>query len=61
MLARELDRLPFEHSFALLGDLLVFFCLDGETTVEEFEGVLNHMRVLYAQCKGENDHTLRPS
>jgi len=60
MLVRQLDRLPFEHCFALLGDLLVFVCLDGKTTVEEFERVLDHMRVLYASCKGENDQHLRP-
>ena len=50
MLVRQLERLPFEHSFVLLGDLLVFVCLDGKTTVEEFERVLDHMRVLYASC-----------
>jgi hypothetical protein len=45
--ARELDRLPLEASFSLLDDLLVRVCLDGETSVAEFERtVLTRMRTL---------------
>lgn len=49
---RQIDGLPSVEARALLGELLVFAHLDGETTIEEFEGWLDLMRKLFASCMG---------
>ncbi len=49
---RQIDGLPSVEARALLGELLVFAHLDGETTIEEFDGYLDLMRKLFADCTG---------
>jgi hypothetical protein len=49
---RQIDGLPSAEARALLGELMVFAHLDGETTIEEFEGWLDLMRKLFADCTG---------
>jgi hypothetical protein len=55
-LASEFAALPYEEAFALLGELLVFVCLDGKMTVDEFDAkVLQPMKKLYADCKDRSE------
>ena len=51
-IALALDELPSEDAFALAGQLLVYVCLDGQTTVQEFDALLAKIRLLFAHCKG---------
>jgi len=48
----QIDGLPSVEARALLGELLVYAHLDGETTIEEFNDWLDLMRKLFANCKG---------
>ena len=50
-LARELCLLPRPAAFALLGELLVFVHLDGETTIEDFDASLQIIRGQFLRCK----------
>ena len=54
-IALALDELPPEEALAVAGELLVYACLDGQTTVQEFDALLAEIRSLFAHCKGPGE------
>ena len=58
-MALTLDELSPEEALALAGELLVYTCLDGATTVEESDALLAKIRSLFAHCKGPGNEATR--
>lgn len=48
----EMDRLFREEAFATVGEMFVFVCLDGESSVQQFDRVLNYMRAVLPMQRG---------